>query len=123
MDACILSSCVHTPILCFLQIAPPLKNLSVIVTVQGKRLRRCTLLNARIIDDLEDTNAASYSLCGGCSLLRLCLLLLRLPIVPVHAASIRYAAPTAQGSGDCSSWSNACTLQTALTTAVSGDQI
>ncbi|HOT92631.1 MAG TPA: choice-of-anchor Q domain-containing protein, partial [Anaerolineae bacterium] len=38
-------------------------------------------------------------------------------------AAIRYAAPTAQGSGDCSSWGNACTLQTALTGAVSGDEI
>jgi len=57
------------------------------------------------------------------ALLLLCLLLLSLPIVPVYAASIRYAAPTDQGSGDCSSWSNACTLQTALTTAVGGDQI
>jgi len=56
-------------------------------------------------------------------LVLLCLPLLSLPIAPVYAASIRYAAPTAQGSGDCSSWSNACTLQTALTTAVSGDQI
>jgi len=57
------------------------------------------------------------------ALLLLCLLLLSLPIVPVYATSIRYAAPTAQGSGDCSSWSDACTLQTALTTAVSGVQI
>ena len=56
-------------------------------------------------------------------LVLLCLPLLSLPIAPVYAASIRYAAPTDQGSGDCSSWSNACTLQTALTTAVSGDQI
>lgn len=38
-------------------------------------------------------------------------------------AAIRYAAPIAQGSGDCSSWGNACTLQTALTGAVSGDEI
>ncbi|WP_448543410.1 choice-of-anchor Q domain-containing protein [Roseiflexus sp.] len=51
------------------------------------------------------------------------LLFLSLPILPVHASSIRYVAPTVQGSGDCSSWSNACTLQTALTTAVSGVQI
>jgi len=41
-----------------------------------------------------------------------------------HAApGILYAAPTAQGSGNCSSWANACTLQTALTNAVSGDEI
>jgi hypothetical protein len=38
-------------------------------------------------------------------------------------AAIRYAAPTAVGSGDCSSWDNACTLQYALTNAVSGDEI
>lgn len=40
-----------------------------------------------------------------------------------RAASIRYAAPTAQGSGDCSSWDNACTLPTALAGASSGDEI
>lgn len=27
---------------------------------------------------------------------------------------VLYAAPAAQGSGDCSDWANACTLQTAL---------
>ena len=42
---------------------------------------------------------------------------------PVSAASTRYAAPTVVGSGDCSSWANACTLQTALTGASSGDTI
>ena len=42
---------------------------------------------------------------------------------PAYAASIRYAAPSATGSGDCSSWTNACTLQTALTGASSGDTI
>lgn len=36
---------------------------------------------------------------------------------------VLYAAPTAQGSGNCSNWANACTLQTALTTAISGDEI
>ena len=36
---------------------------------------------------------------------------------------VLYAAPTAQGSGDCSSWDNACTLQTALAQAQSGDEI
>lgn len=41
----------------------------------------------------------------------------------VHAAGIRYVKPTASGTGDCSSWINACTLQTALTSAVSGDEI
>lgn len=37
--------------------------------------------------------------------------------------SIRYAAPAAQGSGNCADWNNACTLQTALTNAVSGEEI
>ncbi len=36
---------------------------------------------------------------------------------------VLYAAPSAQGSGDCSSWANACTLQTALSRAVNGDEI
>ena len=42
---------------------------------------------------------------------------------PAYAASIRYAAPSATGLGDCSSWTNACTLQTAITGASSGDTI
>ncbi len=53
-------------------------------------------------------------------------LILALPLTsaaPARAAGTRYAAPTAVGSGNCSSWANACTLQTALTNAVSGDQI
>jgi hypothetical protein len=45
------------------------------------------------------------------------------PPQPAAAAGVRYAAPTTSGSGDCSSWTNACTLQTALTNAVSGDEI
>ncbi len=41
-----------------------------------------------------------------------------------HAApGILYAAPSPGGSGDCSNWADACTLQTALTSAGSGDQI
>ena len=42
---------------------------------------------------------------------------------PPSPAGVRYAAPSAAGSGDCSSWANACTLQTALSQAVSGDEI
>jgi hypothetical protein len=42
---------------------------------------------------------------------------------PVSASGVLYAAPTATGSADCSSWANACSLQTALTNAVSGSQI
>ena len=37
--------------------------------------------------------------------------------------NILYAKPEATGAGDCSAWENACGLQTALTNAVSGDQI
>ncbi len=36
---------------------------------------------------------------------------------------IFYAKPTASGTGDCSSWANACILQNALTTAISGNEI
>ncbi|MDX9954108.1 MAG: putative Ig domain-containing protein [Anaerolineae bacterium] len=41
----------------------------------------------------------------------------------ISSASILYAAPTAQGSGDCSAWADACTLQTALTGASTSDEI
>jgi len=51
------------------------------------------------------------------------LLLALTPASAVRAGGVRYAAPIAVGSGDCSSWSNACTLQTALSVAVSGDEI
>src|SRR5512139_379990 len=44
-------------------------------------------------------------------------------VVPVHAAGFLYVKPAAEGAGDCSSWANACTLQTALTNAVSGDEV
>ncbi len=40
-----------------------------------------------------------------------------------RAGGLLYAAPTPSGSADCSAWANACTLQTALASAVSGDQI
>lgn len=36
---------------------------------------------------------------------------------------VLYAAPAVQGSGDCSSWANACLLQTALSNAASSDEI
>lgn len=36
---------------------------------------------------------------------------------------VRHAAPAPLGSGDCSSWSNACSLQTALVSATSGDEV
>ena len=42
-------------------------------------------------------------------------------ITPAHAAGILHVTP--DGSGDCSNWANACSLQTALTDAVSGDEI
>jgi len=47
--------------------------------------------------------------------------------IPAHSAhanpGVLYAAPAAQGSGNCSSWDNACSLQTALTSTISGDEI
>lgn len=36
---------------------------------------------------------------------------------------VLYAAPIAEGLGDCSSWANACTLRTAAANAVSGNEI
>ncbi|MBE2198860.1 MAG: hypothetical protein IAE79_09635 [Anaerolinea sp.] len=48
------------------------------------------------------------------------------PIVDMGAyetVHILYAAPTAQGSGNCYTWVDACTLQTAFTNAVSGNEI
>jgi len=37
--------------------------------------------------------------------------------------NVLYSKPEAIGAGDCSTWENACALRTALTNAVSGDQI
>lgn len=42
---------------------------------------------------------------------------------PARAAGVLFAKPAATGSGNCSSWANACTLQTAIDSAVNGDQI
>ncbi|MCX6035825.1 MAG: right-handed parallel beta-helix repeat-containing protein [Chloroflexi bacterium] len=46
-----------------------------------------------------------------------------LDVTPAHAAGVRYAMPSATGTGNCLSWMNACTLQTALAGAVSGNEI
>ncbi len=40
-----------------------------------------------------------------------------------QAAGVLYAAPTPRGSADCSTWADACSLQTALASATDGDQI
>ena len=40
-----------------------------------------------------------------------------------QVSTVYYAAPNPMGAGDCSSWQNACTLQTALTTAVAPAEI
>ena len=53
----------------------------------------------------------------------LLLALILSPVSPARAAGVRYAAPVAVGSGNCSSWANACTLQTALSGAANGDEI
>ena len=46
---------------------------------------------------------------------------------PIHSAhadpGVLYAAPNGATSGTCNSWANACTLQYALSQAVSGDEI
>lgn len=58
------------------------------------------------------------------SLLVLCALLLPAAwSVPVRAAGTLYVKPAASGSGDCSSWADACTLQDALDVAASGDEV
>ena len=45
------------------------------------------------------------------------------PSTIAHAVGVLYAKPVASGTGDCLSWANACILQTALTGAVSSDEI
>ena len=40
-----------------------------------------------------------------------------------YEVGVHYASPIATGTGDCSSWANTCTLQTALTWAIPGDEI
>ncbi len=44
-------------------------------------------------------------------------------MAPGAFAEVRFAAPTAAGSADCSSWTDVCTLQTAFSVAVAGDEI
>ncbi len=51
----------------------------------------------------------------------LLVLVLILSVTPAYAAGILYVTP--DGTGDCSTWTAACTLQTALTNATSGDEI
>jgi len=45
------------------------------------------------------------------------------PITAAVNATTRYVAPASTGTGDCSSWADACTLSSALGVAVSGDEI
>jgi hypothetical protein len=44
-------------------------------------------------------------------------------IIPAQAVGFRYAKPSATGTGNCLSWANACRLQTALSGAVSGNEV
>ena len=46
-----------------------------------------------------------------------------MPLQAAQAGGVLYVKPAASGTGNCSSWANACVLQTALTGAVSGDEI
>jgi len=45
------------------------------------------------------------------------------PSIAHSNTDVLYATPTVQGSGDCFSWANSCTLQSALSRAVTGDEI
>jgi hypothetical protein len=63
-----------------------------------------------------------------CNLLTLIALLATLAgaavtYTPAYAAGVLFAKPAATGSGDCSSWANACTLQTAISSSSAGDEI
>ncbi len=62
---------------------------------------------------------------AGATLLIVALVLILAAPKPVHAAgTVRYASPNGKTTGNCDgSWANACTLQRALTVAVSGDEI
>jgi len=83
----------------------------------------CSLKNRR-----TEMNAKTRYLTTGMALLLMGLSLVTAVTLtapqPARAnPGVLYAAPTAQGSGNCSSWDNACTLQSALASAVSGDEI
>jgi predicted outer membrane repeat protein len=56
-------------------------------------------------------------------LLVIVLVLAVMPFQAAHAVAVFHAKPIASGIGDCTSWDNACTLQTALTNASSGLEI
>jgi predicted outer membrane repeat protein len=56
-------------------------------------------------------------------LLIVVIMLAAMPVQVSHAAGVLYVKPAASDTGDCSSWANACILQTALTGAVSGYEI
>ncbi len=49
--------------------------------------------------------------------------LLTASLPAVSEATILYAAPSAQGNGDCTAWQDACSLVTALSKASKGDQV
>jgi predicted outer membrane repeat protein len=50
-----------------------------------------------------------------------CLFAAVMPLQTVHAAGVLYVIPN--GTGNCSDWDHACDLRTALTGAISGDEI
>jgi hypothetical protein len=58
------------------------------------------------------------------SVLFICVFILSsVPLQVVQAADVLFAKPAAGGSGDCSTWEDACTLQSALSNAVRGNEI
>ena len=65
-------------------------------------------------------NTAIFRVVVGLLLL---VILLFVMVFHAHAAGTLYAKPIATGTGNCTSWDDACGLQTALTEANIGDQI
>ena len=66
--------------------------------------------------------SATRSVIGKWLLVPVLVLLALIPSI-VQAGGALYAKPSATGSGDCSSWANACDLQYALNGAASGSEI
>jgi hypothetical protein len=52
-----------------------------------------------------------------------CPVVQRIGVTPARAEGILYVKTAASEAGNCSSWANACTLQTALTDSGRGDEI
>lgn len=65
----------------------------------------------------------AQSVLRACLLFGILALFAAAPASTAKAGGVLYAAPQASGTGNCFSWSNACSLQLALFKAAAGDQI